>query len=407
MEQKIRPIKNFAHLTLAAFANLINNFPSRDMVIIGVTGTDGKTTTSSLLYHILKSAGKKVALISTIGAFIDGKEYETGFHVTTPSYFKIQKYLKMAKEEGCTHVVMEVTSHALDQNRVFGINFDIGILTNITNEHLNYHKNYEKYVLTKLKLLKSSKLAIVNSDGKWFKYISEQVNHQKLRTYSLNGTFESDTTLKTLPLKIETELIGDFNKENIIAASMAALLLNILPEEIEKAIPTFKAPTGRQQIIKNSKIGMIMIDFAHTPGAFEKILPEVRRKTEGRLFHVFGSAGQRDKDKRSNMGEISSTYSDVIVLTAEDPRGEDVGKINDQIKSGIAKSFKQISQEDNINGKSVIEIDDRKDAIEFAIRNATLKDTVLVTGKGHEKTMNYGNGEIPWSDEEAILEALN
>lgn len=406
MEQKIRTLKNTGHLILAMSANLINNFPSRNMVIIGVTGTDGKTTTSNLIYHILKKAGKKVALISTMGAVIDGEEYETGFHVTTPSYFQIQKYLRKAKKKGCQFVIIETTSHALDQNRVFGINFEIGILTNVSNEHLNYHKNYENYVLAKLKLLKKSKIAIVNSNGPWYDYVLQQIDPQKIKPYSLAGNPDKDTTLANLPFKFNTNLLGDFNKENILAAAVCCLQLKIPSEDIKEAIESFKTPKGRQQRIESKKVNMVMIDFAHTPGSFEKILPEVKKITAGRLIHVFGSAGQRDREKRSDMGKISSTYSDIIVLTAEDPRDEQIRRINDQIKSGIEKGFKFLNQNNKPENKSVYEISDRKDAIEFALRIAGKKDTVLITGKGHEKTMNYGHGEIPWSDEEVVNEYL-
>ena len=392
MHKTIRRLKNAAHLVLSALANYIHAFPSKGMVIIGVTGTDGKTTTASLIYHILREDGQKAALISTLGAQIDGKDYETGFHVTTPSAFQLQKYIKIAKEKGCTHVVLEVTSHALNQNRVFGIKFNIGVLTNITHEHLDYHKSYRNYVYEKLKLLKNSNIAICNSNGDWFSYVKKEIPEEKLKTYSLNGNLESDVSIKTLPFRIKTALLGDFNLENIIAGALCAIELNINPEIIDCAIQSFKAPLGRTQVIESDNIGMIMIDFAHTPNAFENILKEVRSKTTGKLIHVFGCAGERDKSKRSLMGKAASRFDDVIILTSEDPRNESVSIINGEILSRIEKT----------DSLEIHQIPDRKDAIYYALSIAKGDDTVIITGKGHERSMNYGHGEIPWSDEKVV-----
>lgn len=397
MYETIRRLKNTAHLILAALANSIYIFPSKGMVIIGVTGTDGKTTVASLIYHILRESGKKVALVSTLGAVINGKEYETGFHVTTPSSFQIQKYIKIAKEKDCTHVVLEVTSHALNQNRVFGIRFNIGVLTNVTHEHLDYHKNYRNYVYEKIKLLKNADIAICNSSGDWFPYVKKEISSEKLKTYSLNGHFKSDTSIKTLPFKIKTTLLGDFNLENIIAGTLTTTELNINTEIIDRAIQSFKAPVGRTQVIESEKIGMIMIDFAHTPNSFENILKEVRGKTKGRLIHVFSCAGERDKSKRPLMGKAASRYDDVIVLTSEDPRGEFVSDINKEILSGIEKK----------DSLEIHQIPDRKDAICYALSKAAGSDTVIITGKGHERSMNYGHGEVFWSDEKVVRDHLN
>lgn len=390
----IRKAKNSAHLLLAFGANAMYAFPSRGMTIVGVTGTDGKTTTSNLLYHILKTAGKKAAVISTLGAVIDGKQYETGFHVTTPSPFAVQKYLKMAKKHGCEFVVLEVTSHALDQNRVWGIPFDVGILTNITHEHLDYHKSYERYVKTKLKLLKKTRLAVVNSNGSWFSEVKKIVTQNNLISYSLHGANKNDVTILNLPFQIKTKLLGDFNLENILAASAAAMSFHIDPEVIDKAVSSFEAPIGRQEIIKNSLGITIVVDFAHTANSFENILPALRKQTRGRLIHVFGCAGERDHKKRPEMGKAASFYDDVIILTAEDPRSESPSEINKSIRSGIEEN------------KEVIEIIDRGEAISYALSIAEKGDTVVVTGKGHELSMNLGNGEMPWSDQEEVRKFL-
>ena len=402
MSLTLRNIKNKVHLLLAVTAAFINRFPGKSLTIIGVTGTDGKTTTSNIIYHILKEDGRKIAVISTIGAVIDGEEYETGFHVTTPSPFAIQKYLKLAKEKGCTHVVLEVTSHALDQERVWGIPFYIGVLTNITHEHLDYHKSYEAYVDTKLRLLKASNIAIANSYGEWFEKLLKVIPKKKLITYSLHGENNDTFSLLTMPFTIKTSLIGDFNLENIIAATACAVSLGVDTKVIEAAVQSFKAPIGRQeQISKN-----IIVDFAHTANAFESILATLRKKTTGRLIHVFGCAGERDSQKRPEMGKAASFYDDIIILTAEDPRSENIESINRDIKKGITDDFKITINNEHVIGKAIYEIPDRKKAIEFALSQLQKNDTVVITGKGHEKSINLGHGEETWSDQNVIRDYL-
>lgn len=388
----IRKLKNISHLFLAFIANVINLFPGRNLVIIGVTGTDGKTTTSSLIYHILTQSGIKTAIISTLGATIGKTSYQTGFHVTTPSPFSIQKYIRLAKKKGCTHIVLEVTSHALDQNRVYGINFDVGVVTNITHEHLDYHKTFKNYVNTKLKLLALSNVAVVNSSGEWFSSVKKVIADKNLRTYSLNGINQNDLTLPKLPFKLNTKLVGDFNYENILAAYLTARELGIDDEKISSAISSFTPPEGRQEVLNASPL--VVVDFAHTPNSFEKILSTLKRQTKGSLIHVFGCAGERDRQKRPKMGKIASKYDDIIILTAEDPRGEKVFDINSEIKKGI------------VAGKKLLEIEDRKEAIEAAVKLARSEDTIVITGKGHERSMNLGHGEIDWSDKRIVLEIL-
>ncbi len=400
----IRKIKNKGHLILALMASLLHGFPGRGIKVIAVTGTDGKTTTANLLYEILKEAGIKAAVISTIGAYVDGKVYETGFHVTTPSPFAVQKYIRLAKEKGCTHVILEVTSHAIDQNRVWGINFDISILTNITHEHLDYHKSYENYVLTKLRIFKKANIAIVNSNGEWMSYVTKNIPKDKMVTYSLHGVLDSDLTLDTIPFAVKTSLIGDFNLENILAASVAAMRLGVEGEIIGTAVKNFQAPIGRQQVMYDKDF-TVMVDFAHTPNSFESILPEIRKRTTGGIIHVFGAAGERDSRKRPEMGKVAGFYDDIIILTAEDPRNEKVGDINKDIKKGI-NGFSQGEKDSSANQKTLYEIDDRRKAISFAITMAKPDDIIIVTGKGHEKSMNLGDGEIDWSDQKVISEIL-
>lgn len=386
-------IKNIYHLFCAYIANILYGFPSRKLIVIGVTGTDGKTTTTSLIYHILNASGHQASMVSSVGAIIGGKEHDVGFHVTTPSSFALQKFLKQAvgllrgKNKG--YMVLETTSHALDQYRAFGINFEVGVLTNVTHEHLDYHKTYEKYVEAKSRLIKMSKTAVINRDDESYESIKYK---RKVITYGLSNN--SDINPKKFPFK--TKLIGEFNKYNILAAISACKAVGISDKDIVEAIATFNPPIGREEIVYNNEFA-VMIDFAHTPNAFEQILSSVRKETKGRVIHIFGSAGQRDRSKRPIMGKISSQYSDVIILTSEDPRSENVEKIMTEIELGIRN---------HELGVNFFKISDRKKAIKKAVEIAKKGDLVILTGKSHEKSMNYGKGEEPWSEYEAVQEVI-
>lgn len=402
----LRKLKNIAHLFEAVLANLFYGFPARKLTVIGVTGTDGKTTTASLIHHILSSNGHKTSMITTVGAKIIDTDYDTGFHTTTPSAFSLQKYIKKAVNAKSEYLILETTSHALDQNRTFGIPFSIGVLTNVTHEHLDYHKTYENYLKTKIKLLKKSKIGILNMDDGSYSKAQQLLLGKKTISYSkesISANFNESL------FEQSKDLLDDVNASNYLAAFSVCKALGVGTKEILSSFATFKLPVGRQEVVydKNFKV---IIDFAHTPGAFEKILFDVKKSTKGRLVHVFGAAGKRDSTKRKLMGKISSQYSDLIILTAEDPRGESVIKINGEIEKGINKKFIRINsgviptKQSHLN--LLFDIPDRKEAIEFAILSAKKGDTVLITGKGHEKSMNLGKGEIPWSDHEAVKNAL-
>lgn len=387
-------IKNIYHLLIAVAANILFLFPSRGMKIIAVTGTDGKTTTVNLIYHILRTAGKKASMISSINAVIDGKIYDTGFHVTTPTSFALQKFLRKARKLKSEYFVLEVTSHAVDQNRIFGIPFEVGVLTNVTNEHLDYHKTYDNYLKTKASLLKKSKISIVNTDDISYTLLSD-VKNKKLPenwiTYGLSDA--SDYNPKTFDIK-NARLVGDFNKYNALAAVSCAKSLGVNNEAIKKALGSFHMPIGRVDYVYQKDFS-IMIDFAHTPNAFKKILSTVKPITKGRIIHVFGSAGERDILKRPFLGEISSKYSNILILTAEDPRSEDVNKIIAEIEIGIKREECE-----------VIRIPDRKEAIEAAVQMAKKDDLVLITGKAQEGSMTTDQEELPWDEFAVVNEAI-
>ena len=388
-------VKNVYHLLIAILSNIIFLFPSRGIKIIGVTGTDGKTTTVNLIYHILKTAGHKTSMISSINAVIGDKTYDTGFHVTTPTAFSLQKFLRKAKKAKSEYFVLEITSHAIDQNRVFGINFEVGVLTNITNEHLDYHKTYDNYLKTKAKLLKKSKVNVVNSDDSSYTLLADVKAEKSQNNWITYGLSESsDYNPNTFDIS-KSRLVGDFNNYNALAAVATCMTLGIKDEVIKKAIKSFQMPIGRVDYVYKKDFN-VMIDFAHTPNAFEKILSTVRPITKGRIIHVFGSAGQRDVLKRPFLGEISSQYCDILILTAEDPRSEDVNKIIAEIEIGIKREQAE-----------VIRIPDRKEAIEAAIEMAKKDDLVLITGKAQEGSMTTDKMELPWDEFSVVNDALD
>ena len=375
------------HLPMAILANIFYGFPTRRLKVIGVTGTDGKTTTVNMIYQILKAAGKKVSMVSTINAFVGGKSYDTGFHVTSPDPFMVQKFAHQAAKHGDEYLILEVTSHALDQFRLWGTKFDVGVITNITHEHLDYHKTFENYRNIKLKLIKNVKHAIINENLK--------LNGKNVITFSLN---RGDVNQKDVKLKLKTP--GDYNIENALAAMAVAFVLGIDKRTATKVIENFESLTGRMEEVKNNKGIKIFIDFAHTPNGLENALKALRPITSSRLLAIFGCEGYRDVDKRSMMGEIAQKLSDIVIVTAVDPRGQ-LEIINRQIRDGAKKAGAK-------EGINFFEIPDRQKAINLAINGLAKRgDTIGIFGKGHEKSMNLnGKSEIPWSEMQAIKKAL-
>ena len=319
-----------------------------NLKIIGVTGTKGKTTTCHLIYHILTKVGKKAGLVSSITT--------AGLHTTSPDALSLHKLLKQMIDEGCEYAVIEVSSHGIDQKRIAGINFDIGVLTNIAPEHLDYHKTFSEYKKTKMSFINSAKHQVISP---------------------------TTTKLSILP--------GVFNNINAETAIEVTSYLGIDKKAALSALQSFKLPEGRLEEIANKLEIRIIIDFAHTPESLHEALTYLRTETRGKLIAVFGCAGERDPRKRQKMGKISGQIADLSILTAEDPRSEDLFTILKTMAS-YAKHF--------------LLIPERGEAIAAAINLAKKGDTVAIFGKGHEKSMCYGHIEYPWSDQEAVKNIL-
>ncbi len=381
-------INYFWHLPIAILANIVYGFPSKKLKVIGVTGTSGKTTTSHLIYHLLDSAGYKAALISTIGAKIGKQNVETGLHVTNPEAFPLQKILKHIHAGGFEYVVLEVTSHGLDQFRTWGIEFLYGVLTNISHEHLDYHKTMARYTAAKLKLIKQAQTAVLNSKDSSFLPALKAAKRRVIE-------YDSSQAVGLPPL-----LRGDFNRANVAAAQAVVLDLGVSREEISGWLKTFPSLPGRMELIQEKPF-KIFIDFAHKPDALEKVLTSLRTMAgaKGRVIIVFGSAGLRDRLKRPVMGAIAAKLADLTVLTAEDPRTESAEDIIEQIASGYRKVKKPKSHR-------LFREPDRQKAINLAIKLARPGDVLVALGKSHEKSMCFGKIEYPWSEHQAVLKAL-
>ena len=386
----MRHIKGFYHFIISVFSLMWFRFPGSQLTVIGVTGTDGKTTTTTIIYELLKSADIKASMITSVHAVIAGKEYDTGFHVTTPNAFYVQKYLRQAVNHGDTHMVLEVTSHALDQYRVYGIPFRVGVITNVTHEHLDWHKTFDRYLSTKLSLLSQSQIAVVNKDEKnVYEKCMTLLTKNSMITYGIDAN--ADITPKTYPFT--THLPGKFNQYNCLAAIGVSKALSLDPKTVRKAVGDFHGITGRMETVY-AKSFTVIVDFAHTPNAIKQALSTVLPMTKGKLIHVFGSAGLRDHTKRKAMGTVSSQFADIIILTEEDYRTENIQTIMDDIQKGITGK------------KEIYRMPDRREAIRLAISKARKGDTVILTGKGHEKSLCRGTKEYPWSDQNEARKAL-
>ena len=460
--------------------------PSRSMALVGITGTDGKTTTANVLFNILKAASHRAGLISTVHAVIGGEIYNTGLHTTTPDAPDIQRYLAQMRDAGTEIAVLETTSHGLAQHRVTGCAFDVAVITNITHEHLDFHGSYEAYREAKALLFRSisqarpgatekhlsenpaeaapmppvagvgvraasfrigsksfdwlkrsaglsqlPKTAVLNRDDSSYAFLA-RIPVERVITYGvgaveIEGTGEHGppdavhlsavnidyTPAGTAfdvrvmgtnwpPCRLVTPLVGAFNVSNVLAAMGAALALGIGPVAIEAGVWATASIPGRMERIDAGQHFTAIVDFAHTPNALARALETARRMVapDGRLIVVFGSAGLRDRAKRHLMGAVAARLADVTLVTAEDPRTEDLRAIMAETAAALAAAGRS-------EGRDFYQVADRQCAIVHAVRLAGPGDVVIVCGKGHEQSMCFGTVEHPWRDQEALRWALN
>ena len=413
-----------SRLAYAHLAAAWNGHPARQLVMIGVTGTDGKTTTAALLFDILKRAGLAAGLISTVSAQVSDTILDTGLHVTTPDPMDLQALLRRMVDEGLTHCVLEATSHGLAQHRVAACEFDVGVVTNITHEHLDFHGSYAAYREAKSRLIEGlsasalkpgapEKSAVLNRDDGSYSYLHSLAEVRQI-TYGFNAEADvpgtdlesgSQGTRLTIEygdkaLEVRTSLVGGYNGANVLAAfATATVALGLDPSQATAATADFQGVPGRMEVIDLGQDFVAIVDFAHTPNALKEALTAARGLTHGRVISVFGSAGLRDQAKRRMMAEISAELADLSVLTAEDPRTEPLEEILEAMAEG-ARSKGGVEQ------KTFWRVPDRGEAIRYAIDVAESGDLVIACGKGHEQSMCFGEIEYPWDDRRAMRAAL-
>jgi len=420
-----------SRLALAQLASAFYGHPGRRMVVIGVTGTDGKTTTTNLIFKILQSAGIQAGMVSTVNAVIGDEEIDTGFHVTTPEAPIVQQLMARMVAKGITHVVLETTSHGLDQKRVAECGFNLAVLTNITHEHLDYHGTYENYLNSKAQLIRevgraddkpfgSTRMAIINKDDISYPYLQKILDEKSLSevgriAYSCKTT--GDYYLANLvsssqgisftihhnneSWKINSPLLGAYNAANILAAFSACVGgLGIDPQKAVCGIASLASVPGRAEKIDLGQDFTAMVDFAHTPNALKVSLENCRQLTKGQVISIFGSAGLRDKAKRHLMAEVSVELADITILTAEDPRTE-------QLTDILAEMSGAAQEKGGRLGENLFCIPDRGDAIQKGVDLAKPGDLVISCGKGHEQSMCFGTIEYPWDDRTAMRAAVS
>ncbi|MBN1954525.1 MAG: UDP-N-acetylmuramoyl-L-alanyl-D-glutamate--2,6-diaminopimelate ligase [Anaerolineae bacterium] len=397
-------------------------FPSRQMTVIGVTGTDGKTTTSILIHAVLQAAGLSAGLMTTVNARIGADEIDTGLHTTTPDPPDVQRYLARMAAVGATHAVLEVTSHGLAQGRVAGCDFDLAVVTNVTHEHLDFHGSLEAYRQAKTRLFQGlsasfrkpgvPKVAVLNRDDSSFAYLHPipcdlQVVYARSQPADVTASevvYAPDATRFTLhlpqeALPVTTRLVGSYNVGNVLAAAAVGVALHLPAQAIAAGVAAVPGVPGRMERIEGGQDFLALVDFAHTPNALVQALRAAREMTAGRVIVVFGCAGLRDREKRAMMGRSAGELADVVVLTAEDPRSEDL----DQIMAASAAAAREAGKRDGVD---LFRVHDRGEAIRHACQLARPGDLVMACGKGHEQSMCFGTTEYPWDDREAMRRAL-
>ena len=450
---------------LAWLSAAFYRFPSRAQAVIGVTGTDGKTTTCSIVEAIL-SRSAAVGVITTVGARIAGVEQETGLHVTTPDAPKVQALLAQMRSAGCDFAIVESTSFGLDQKRVAAVEYDVAALTNITHEHLDIHGSFEAYRAAKFLLFRTlfhsgrkpgvPRIAVFNLDDSscqplWAALAEEQARNDAVGvtpyTYSVadpnadvyarNIEYLPDATRFDLvwqggAVPMETRLIGEFNVSNILCAAAITLELGIPPEQVRKGVASLTAVLGRMQRMDCGQDFLAVVDFAHSPASLERALETLRPLVAedcgsggGKLIAIFGCAGLRDRGKRRLMGQVSGRLADFTVITAEDPRTEELEDINREIAAGVQDVVASATSEMSVQTGKEVEssqrpsraqadslahrfaiVPDRAEAIRFGVEMARAGDVVASFGKGHERSMCYGETEYAWNEQEAMLSPL-
>lgn len=408
-QQLFKAIEPYGHLGEAVFFNTINGFPGKGLKVIGVTGTNGKTTTAFLIHRMLHEAGYKVGVNTTVGWGVGDDIKPQLHHMTNVAVPELMDRLKYFKKQGVEWLVLETTSHALAQNRVWGVPYSVAVLTNLTHEHLAYHGTFERYRDAKRKLFKLTnankrglRAGIINADDPSAEYFASDIQHPimygveqgSVQAKNVQLTPEGvsySTTIGDKELDIICQLPGSFNVYNSLAAACVGHVVGLSKEQIEQGIAALQSVEGRMTTIEEGQDFSVIVDYAHSPDSFEKLFKDLRPTVKGKMIVVFGSLGGGDKGKRPLQGELAGKYADEVIICEEDDRQEDPEQIANDIAAGVEKAGK-------VRDKDLFLIHDRPEAMQFAVDRAAKGDTVLFLGKGHEKTIEHADGEHPWDE---------
>lgn len=412
-----RRIEPYGHLGEAILLNLLHGFPARGIKVIGVTGTNGKTTTAFLIHRMLHEAGYKVGLMSTVAYGVGNDIQPQRTHMTTVSVPVLLKRLKAMRAQGIEWLVLETTSHALAQHRVWSMPFEIAVLTNITHEHISYHGTFERYVAAKKRLFTQTnhraggmRVGVINADDPVAAEFAAAVANPVLY-----GTAAGDlqaTDIKLLPTgvtyqanhgerhyHITCRLPGSFNVYNSLATVAVGEAMGLTKEQIEQGIAALEGVEGRMTQIDEGQDFTVIVDYAHSPDSFEKLFKDIKPVVKGRLIALFGSLGGGDEAKRAVQGRLAGEYADEVIVTMEDDRDEAPERIMGMIAAGVESAGK-------VRDRNLFLIHDRREAIQFAVNRARKDDMVLLLGKGHEKTIEDAAGTHPWNEIEVAHKAL-
>lgn len=411
IEEEVTVVKvNSSRSALAHMSSAYFDYPATKLTTIGITGTCGKTSTSYIIKSMLEEFGFKVGLIGTICAMIGDKKIET--HNTTPNSYEVQKLFYEMVKQGCKYAVMEVSSQGLKMDRVAGIEFDYGVFTNLSIDHIgpNEHENFEEYLYCKSLLFKQCKIGIINSDSdKWERVTKEHTC--EIIKYGLNSD-DADIKASDINFVMEDNFLGvdfsvsgkindrfrldipgRFSVYNALCAITVAYQLGIDTESMKKALEKVKV-LGRMELVSSSDKYKLIIDYAHNKDEMDNLMDTISEYHPKRLVCIFGGGGNRAKSRRYDMGEVSGKWADLTILTEDNPRFEEIESINNDIIVGLNK----------YNGKYIF-IKDRKEAIKYAMQNAEEGDIILLIGKGHENYQEIKGVKYPWDERKAVKEA--
>lgn len=389
------------HYLQAVRAGMKNGWPAKKIKVIAVTGTNGKTSTCFFIWKMLNEAGHRTGVMTTIGWGVEEIEPQIE-HMTTESVGILNERMRKIQETGAEYLVLETTSHALSQSRILGVPIEIAVFTNLTPEHLDYHKTFEKYRAAKLKLFKKARFGVINADdpsADWFSDAVRKYAHGDIKTYGIERGDLRATEVELLStgvkyscgdIKIETQVPGRFNVYNSLAAVAVGQRVGLTDEEIERGVHALDNVEGRMTDVKCGQDFTVIVDYAHQPDALEKVF-ESLGTVEGKVISVHGGAGRRDHGTREPRGEILGRYSDMVIITEDDSRDEDPAEIAEMFAKGAEKAGK-------VRGENLMIELDREKAIRKALMMARRGDLVLILGKGHEKTILRGDGPHEFED---------